>query len=209
MPRRILLVLMLYVLKPGSCCYAIACDKDQARLVIDAILRMGCQDSRIGWCGRCGRLQSHDEKRLRSRGAVERCPFRMGAEALGHLLRRDLSTAEHPESQGAVASGSELHGEGPFGEAPGLQHQWITGALEPGHLRPRPGIRRVREVADIPGPLEWANADFLAEQQRLLPESVYRRCPLNEWATGRDRLVLDEDLSAAIRDPDPSIPNPA
>ena len=53
-------------------------------------------------------------------------------------------------------------------------------------------------VQETPGPLPWASAAFLAEQRAMLPESVYRRLHLNEWATPEDRLTNIDDVQACV-----------
>jgi hypothetical protein len=53
-------------------------------------------------------------------------------------------------------------------------------------------------VADYVGTLPWADADDLAEQRRLLPESVYLRLHENRWTSSEDRLVSAADLAACV-----------
>lgn len=54
-------------------------------------------------------------------------------------------------------------------------------------------------VSETPGPLPWVDADDLADQRRLLPESVFKRLHLNEWTSGEDRLASWEDIRACVR----------
>jgi phage terminase large subunit-like protein len=47
-------------------------------------------------------------------------------------------------------------------------------------------------------PASWISADRLAEQQRLLPDLVFRRCWLNEWSSGTGDAITTADIDAAI-----------
>ena len=59
-------------------------------------------------------------------------------------------------------------------------------------------------VSDLHGPPPWLDPDQLADEKARLPESVWRRMWLNEWAEPEDRLVRAEDLAACTRtDPNP------
>jgi hypothetical protein len=78
----------------------------------------------------------------------------------------------------------------------------LTTAGDPAHWS-----RAVRDHAladplwrlhEVPGPAPWLAEDRLAEQQRRLPESLYRRLFLNEWTSADDRLAADDDLDAAV-----------
>jgi phage terminase large subunit-like protein len=63
-------------------------------------------------------------------------------------------------------------------------------------------------VHEVPGPVPWISAEALAEQQRLLPESQYRRLHLNQWVTAEDSLVDGEDLAACVALDGPVDPRP-
>jgi len=53
-------------------------------------------------------------------------------------------------------------------------------------------------VSDYVGTLPWAAPDDLAEQRRMLPESVYLRLHENRWTSAEDRLVSADDLAACV-----------
>jgi phage terminase large subunit-like protein len=78
----------------------------------------------------------------------------------------------------------------------------LTTAGDPAHWSARVigGARESERwrVSEVPGPLPWADADDLAEQRRLLPESAYARLHLNRWTAAEDRLVSAEDLRACV-----------
>ncbi|WP_062304140.1 terminase large subunit domain-containing protein [Demequina subtropica] len=74
---------------------------------------------------------------------------------------------------------------------------WSAGVLEGARGSPR---WTVREMA---GPVPWQDPADIAEQQRLLPGSVFARLILNRWTGGEDRLVSAEDLAACVTHPGP------
>ncbi len=51
----------------------------------------------------------------------------------------------------------------------------------------------------MPGPVPWVSNDFLEEQQKLLPESVFHRLHLNAWASAEDKLTTADDIDACRR----------
>ena len=51
-------------------------------------------------------------------------------------------------------------------------------------------------MSEVSGPPPWMSRDMVEEQRRRLPESSFRRLFLNEWVSGEDRLVAEEDLAA-------------
>lgn len=63
-------------------------------------------------------------------------------------------------------------------------------------------------VSETHGAPAWMDPELVAEQRRRLPESSFRRLFLNEWVSGEDRLVSEEDLAACVvldgaQDPEP------
>jgi hypothetical protein len=78
----------------------------------------------------------------------------------------------------------------------------ITTAGEPGSMAAGilAGARESARwrVSDFVGALPWADADDLAEQRRMLPESVYLRLHENRWTAAEDRLVTPADLAACV-----------
>jgi len=67
-----------------------------------------------------------------------------------------------------------------------------AGILAGAHASPR------WRVSDYVGELPWADQEDLAEQRRLLPESVYLRLHENRWTSAEDRLVSAADLAACV-----------
>ena len=50
--------------------------------------------------------------------------------------------------------------------------------------------------------------ELVEEQRRRLPDSSFRRLFLNEWVSGEDRLVAEEDLAACVTLDGPQDPLP-
>jgi hypothetical protein len=78
----------------------------------------------------------------------------------------------------------------------------LTTAGDPAHF-----AARVRDHArddplwrlhEVPGPVPWLSPERLDEQRRALTDSVFRRLHLNEWVEPPDRLALLEDVRACV-----------
>ncbi|NQT17325.1 MAG: hypothetical protein HQ582_31515 [Planctomycetes bacterium] len=64
-------------------------------------------------------------------------------------------------------------------------------------------------VSILDGPMaSWIDAKRLAEQERLLPPSVYRRLWHNEWSSGDGDALPERWISDAITQPGPCGPEP-
>jgi phage terminase large subunit-like protein len=78
----------------------------------------------------------------------------------------------------------------------------LTTAGDPAHWSRRILDHAVTDplwrVHEVPGPAPWLEQEKVEEQQRRLPESVFRRLFMNEWTSGEDRLVSADDLSACV-----------
>lgn len=70
---------------------------------------------------------------------------------------------------------------------------WAAKIIEGARTSPR------WRVSEVPGPLPWADPDDLAEQRRLLPDSVYARLHENRWTASEDRLASAEDIAACVK----------
>lgn len=189
---------LLAQLPPGSRAYAVAADRDQARLMLDAV-----------------------------EGFVARTPELAGALSVGAwrvTATRSGSTLEALAADAAGAWGlrpafvvvDELSG---WSGTPGPRRLFeavtsavaklrtarlaiITTAGDPAHWS-----RRVLDhaeadplwrVHELRGPAPWLDSERLAEQQRRLPESLYRRLFENEWVAAEDRLASPDDLAACV-----------
>jgi hypothetical protein len=78
----------------------------------------------------------------------------------------------------------------------------LTTAGDPVHW-----AARIREHAradptwrlhEVPGPVPWAQPDWLAAQKRALTDSAYRRLHMNEWVEADDRLASLEEVRACV-----------
>ena len=191
------MVAMLTTLPVGSRSYAIAVDRDQGALIAEAA---------AGFVARTPALAS----------AITVQNFRIAASS-GSVL--DVLAADAASSWGirpAFAVCDEFcqwanttNSKGlwtavtsAMGKVPGSKLLCATTSGDPAHW-----TRRIYEAAlrspswavqDVPGPLPWASAAFLAEQRAMLPDSVYRRLHLNEWCAAEDRLTNLDDVRACV-----------
>ncbi len=188
--------------------YGLAADRDQGRLLIDAI---------SGFRARTPELA----------GALEVGAYRVTAARSGATL--DVIAADAPSAWGLLPWFVIVDELAQWAATPGPRLLWeavtsavaklddarlavLTSAGDPAHWS-----RKVLEhaladplwrVHEVPGPVPWLDEERLAEQRRRLPESSYRRLFLNEWTASEDRLVAPDDLAAAAVLDGPLAPEP-
>jgi phage terminase large subunit-like protein len=189
---------MVAQLPPGSRLYAIASDRDQGRLLVDAV---------EGFAVRTPMLH----------GMFDVQSFRVVHVPTGSVLV--VLAADAPGAWGLlpdfvvvdeIAQWATTAGPRRLWEAvsssvaknasarmavlttAGDPAHWSYGVLE--HARSDP-LWRVNEV---PGPVPWADPSRLAEQRRALLESSYARLHMNVWTAAEDRLATPEDVAACV-----------
>ncbi len=188
-------VLMVAVLPPGSSLSAFAVDRDQARLLGDALR---------GFVARTAALRGvldADAYAARTRSGV-RLEI-LAADAASAWGRKDAFAVADEVTAWPTTTNARQLWEAIFsatGKVPGAKLLAITTSGDP--ARWTAGIYRAAltspawTVAETPGPLAWVSPDFLAEQRAMLPESSYRRLHLNEWCAPDDVLASRDDVLA-------------
>lgn len=180
-----------------STSHAFARDRDQAARLVDVI---GGLVARTGLAGLVD--VGSWAVTVRSTGArlsVESADAASAHGALPWLVLVD-ELAQWPETRGAQALWQAIVSGLPKRSDSRLAV--LTTAGDPAHwsakvLTSALGSPRWH-VSQVPGPLPWLNPDDLAEQERLLPSSVFARLHLNRWTAAEDRLVGAEDLAACV-----------
>jgi hypothetical protein len=187
---------MLAQLPKGSRLYGLAADRDQGRLLVDSI---------GGFVTRTPELK----------GALKVDAFRVVATRSGSVL--EVLAADAPGAWGLRPSFLVVDELAQWATTPGPRQLWeaassaiakmpgarlavLTTAGDPSHWAhgvlqhaKNDPLWRVHEVR---GPAPWMDTERLAEQQRRLPESSYRRLFMNEWTAAEDRLTTVDDLAA-------------
>jgi hypothetical protein len=199
---------MLAQLPARSRLYALAADRDQGRLLVDAI---------DGFAARTPEL----------RNALRVDAYRVTATRSGSVL--DVLAADAPGSWGirpALLIVDELAQWGTTGaprrlweatstavaKMPGARLVVLTTAGDPAHW-----ARKVLDhalcdplwhVHEVAGPPPWLDPERLAEQRRRLPEASYRRLFENEWIAVDEALASPDDLAACATLSGPVPPEP-
>jgi hypothetical protein len=184
-------------LPPGSRAYGLASDRDQGRLLTDAI---------AGFVARTPDLRGAMtvDAYAATTGSGTRLEV-LAADVAGSwgLLPAFLIVDEL--SQWATTSAPRQLWEAvtsAMAKVTGARMVVLTSAGDPAHwshkilehARTDP-LWRVHEVA---GPPPWADPERLAEQKRRLPASVYARLFENVWTASEDRLTSLGDLRACV-----------
>ena len=195
-------------LPPNGRAYAVAADRDQARLLVDAL---------AGFVARTPGLA----------GALEVAAFRVIANGSGatlevlaadgpsayglrpHLVIVD-ELAQWPDTPSARLVWEAVYSA--MAKMPGARLVVLTSAGDPAHpshkiLEHASAHSRWR-LHEVPGPCPWLDPKALAEQRALLTESQYARLHLNRWTSGEDRLTSLEDLRACVTLDGPLEPTP-
>lgn len=177
----------------GFCC---AADRDQARLLLNAI---------EGFAARTPAL----------RGRLDIGTWRVADPA----TRTEVTVvaADAASAYGLLGSWFVIDELCQWADVPGSHRFWeavstafpknrrsrvmvITTAGDPGHFSRSVYDHAVESdqwrVSEVHGPPPWLDPDEIDAERARLPESTFRRLWLNEWAAPEDRLVLIDDLDA-------------
>jgi hypothetical protein len=198
---------MLTQLPSRSRLYALAADVDQGRLLIDSI---------AGFAARTPELA----------GALQVDAYRVTATRAGSVL--DVLASDAPSSWGlrpgllivdeltqwAATQGAQTVWESVMSSAAkaACRVACISTSGDPAHWSRKVLDHALADplwrVHEVPGPPPWLDPERLAEQERRLPPSRYARLFRNEWVSGEDRLVSDDDLAACVTLLGPQPPQP-
>lgn len=190
----------------GAAMYALAADKDQARLLLDSIGGFVRRTPGLG-----------DEVDVQSYRAVVRSSgvalTVLAADAAGtHGLRPWWAVADEIVQWGS--------GAGPTGvweaiysamvkmagarlvviSTAGDPSHWSARLLETARVSPR------WRVAELPGPCPWVDAAALDEQRLVLLPSAFARLHLNQWTASEDRLTSMDDVRRCVGHSGPLLP---
>jgi phage terminase large subunit-like protein len=193
---------------PGSRSYAFGADRDQAALLPDAL---------AGFIFRGGKVLTEvfDVQAwkvvVRATGASIEA---MAADEHGawglrpHFVVVD-ELGQWPETRGARRLFEAVTTAMP---KTGGRLVVATTASDPSHWSARVREHALEDdlwrVSETHGPPPWMDPVLVEEQRRRLPESSFRRLFLNEWVSGEDRLVAEEDLAACVVLDGPLDPEP-
>lgn len=181
---------------PGGRLYALAADRDQARLVVDALA--GFVTRTPGLRGAIGvdrySATTPTGARLEVISADEASSYGLR----GHLFVVDELT-QWPTANGGVWTSVVSA----VPKVPGCRLVVLGSAGDPAHwsfrVRERARVSSAWRLHEVPGPIPWVSTDALDEQRALLLDSQYARLHLNQWTASEDRLVSVEGLAAAVR----------
>jgi phage terminase large subunit-like protein len=204
----VLVVALLEQVPPGGRCYAFAVDRDQAGLLVEAVAALQARSPELS-------------------GALTVDTFRVTATHSG--ARLDVMAADAASAWGLRGEMFVVDEFAQWPTTPGPRRLWqailsavpkvsgarlviLTTAGDPGHPAHKVLVDAKASAAwrvhEVPGPVPWIYPEALAEQQRLLPESQFRRLHLNQWVTAEDSLVDAEDLAACVTLDGPVDPRP-
>lgn len=191
------IAVLLTQLPAGSAAYCAAADRDQGRLLLDAVR---------GFAERTPELA----------GVLDVQANRVYAPRAGtglDLLSSDASSAwglrpwwlvadelaQWPDTRNARSFWDALSTSAP--KVPDSRMVVMTTAGDPAHWSRRVYQAALAEpdlwrVSTVEGPPPWISPGRIdSERRRLLP-SVFERMWLNRWSAGEDRLVHPDDLAA-------------
>jgi phage terminase large subunit-like protein len=191
------IVALLEQLPPASRSYAVAADKDQGRLLLDAI---------EGFAARTDEL----------RGALQIDRWRISSRSGATL---EVVPADAPSAYGLKPHLVIVDELAQWATTPGPRKVWeaivsavpkvpnsrlvvLTTAGDQAHwshkvLKTAQSSEAWR-VSEVPGPTPWLDADEIERQRDLLVESSFRRLHLNQWVAGEDRLTTVDDVMSCV-----------
>jgi hypothetical protein len=191
-------VMMIEVLPPGSDAYALAADRDQGRLLVDAIR---------GFAARTPGLAE----------VLDIDAYRVTVRGTGTIL--DVLAADAPGTFGLRPSFLIIDELAQWTDTPTVRTRWaaastaiaklrgarmvvLTSAGDPAHwsfaIREHARVDPLWRIHEVPGPPPWLDPERVAEQKRRLTDSQYRRYFLNEWVADDDRLTSRDEISACL-----------
>jgi hypothetical protein len=185
-------VALMEQIPPQGRIYAVASDKDQARLVSDALAGL------VSRSGLSGAIRVDKFSATTPTGATLEVLAADEASSYGlrgHLYICDEITLWRDQSVW-VALVSAVP------KVRGCRLVALGSAGDPAHwsakVRERARTSKQWRLNEVPGPLPWISPEALEEQRALLTDSQYQRLHLNVWSASEDRLVTVDNLAAAV-----------
>jgi hypothetical protein len=183
-------------LPSGGRSYAVASDRDQARLIVDALSGFVARTPGLASAIAVDRYAANTPAGARLEVVPADAASSYGLR--GHLFIVDEITV-WPSTNRPVWT-SVLSA---VPKVPGCRLVVLASAGDPAHwsfrIRERARTSSAWRLHEVPGPVPWVSAEALAEQRALLTDSQYRRLHLNRWTASEDRLVSAENLATAVR----------
>lgn len=192
----------------GARCYALASDRDQGALLLDSV--RGFTDRTPGLSG----ALKVDAWRVSAPSGAS-LEVLAADEASSWGLRPWLAVVDDLAYWADTQQPRRLW-RSIFSALPkvvGSRLTVLTSAGDPAHwahdvlVAARASPQRWR-VSEVEGPVPWADAADLAEQQAMLPDWEFERLHLNRWRESDDRLTSADDLRACVTLDGPREPAP-
>jgi phage terminase large subunit-like protein len=181
---------------PGGRVYALATDKDQARLLVDAVAGFVARTP-----GLAGAI-SVDRYQATTPGG-SRLEIVSADEASSFGLRGSLFIIDELCMWPAANRGVWVSIVSAVPKVPGCRLVVLSSAGDPAHwsyqVRERARVSPAWRLHEVAGPVPWVDPDALVEQRALLTDSQYARLHLNQWTASEDRLTSVENLRSAVR----------
>jgi phage terminase large subunit-like protein len=187
----------------GGRCYAIAADRDQARLLVDSLAGYVSRTPGLSGAVSVDRYSAVTPKGAR----LEVIP---ADAASSYGLRGSLFVVDEltmwPTANREVWT-SILSA---VPKVRGCRLVVLASAGDPAHwsygVRERARVSKAWRLHEVEGPVPWVDSGALDEQRALLTDSQFARLHLNQWTASEDRLVSIENLAAAVTRDAPSDP---
>jgi phage terminase large subunit-like protein len=191
---------------PGSKSYAVAADRDQARLLLDSV--EGFHRRTPGLT----ELVDVAEWRVTARatGATLEAVAADSAGLWG--LRPFLVVADELAQWGSTGRPRRVF-DAVATAVPKTSGRLvvITTAGSPGHwskkVRDHAKVHRLWRLSETPGPPPWMSREMVEEARSRLPPSAFARLFLNEWTAAEDVFATEEDVAACAVLPGPLAPD--
>jgi phage terminase large subunit-like protein len=180
----------------GGRAYAVASDRDQARLLVDALSGFVTRTAGLRGMITVDRYTATTVNGARLEVIPADAASSYGLR--GSIFVVDELTMWPTPNQDVWSS---IISATP--KVPGARLVVLASAGDPAHwshkVRERARVSKAWRLHEVPGPVPWVSAAALEEQRALLTDSQYARLHLNQWTASEDRLVSVEGLAAAVR----------
>jgi phage terminase large subunit-like protein len=180
----------------GGRCYAIASDRDQARLLVDSLAGFVSRTPGLPGAIAVDRYSAVTP-------AAARLEVIPADAASSYGLRGSLFVVDELTQWPSVNREVWVSILSAVPKVPGARLVVLASAGDPAHwsyqIRERARVSPAWRLHEVPGPVPWVSESALLEQRELLTDSQYARLHLNRWTASEDRLVTIENLAAAVR----------
>jgi phage terminase large subunit-like protein len=180
---------------PGGRCYAIAADRDQARLLVDSLAGFVSRTP-----GLPGAISVDRYTAVTPAGA--RLEIIPADAASSYGLRGTLFVVDELTQWPSANRDVWVSILSAIPKVPGCRLVTLASAGDPAHwsyaIRERARVSDAWRLHEVPGPVPWVSESALLEQRALLTDSQYARLHLNKWTASEDRLVSIDGLQAAV-----------